>query len=95
MSIRQTRTNNKTAGHGYFTLRLVRGERIGGRVRQITILKLGRNFAVKVDDGPVLCSRIEKLLSIYRALGITVAAENRSAERPKTQIRQRKKTLPR
>jgi len=61
MFIRQTRTNNKITGEGYFTFRLVRGERIGGRVRQITVLNLGRNFAVKQDDWPVLCSRIEQL----------------------------------
>ncbi len=46
MYIRQTRTNNKVTGEGYFTYRLVRGERIGGKVRQITLLNLGRNFAV-------------------------------------------------
>ncbi len=46
MYIRQTRTNNKVTGEGYFTYRLVRGERIGGQVRQITLLNLGRNFAV-------------------------------------------------
>lgn len=62
MFIRQTRTNNKTTGEGYFTFRLVRGERIGGKVRQITVLNLGRNFAVKQDDWPLLCSRIEQLL---------------------------------
>ena len=45
MFIRQTRTANKITGEAYFTFRLVRGERIGGRVRQITVLKLGRNFA--------------------------------------------------
>jgi transposase len=62
MFIRQTRTNNKATGEGYFTYRLVRGERIGGKVRQITVLNLGRNFAIKQEDWPVLCSRIEHLL---------------------------------
>ena len=62
MYIRQTRTNNKATGEGYFTFRLVRGERIGGKVRQITVLNLGRNFAIKQDDWPLLCSRIEQLL---------------------------------
>jgi transposase len=62
MFIRQTRTNNKATGEGYFTYRLVRGERIGGKVRQITVLNLGRNFAIKQDDWPLLCSRIEQLL---------------------------------
>ena len=68
MFIRQTRTNNKITGEGYFTFRLVRGERIGGRVRQITVLNLGRNFAVKQDDWPMLCSRIEQLLQPQAAL---------------------------
>ena len=76
MSVRQTRTNNKITGEGYFSLRLVRSERIGGRVRQVTILKLGRNFAVKQDDCPVPCSRIAQLLSSYKARRIAVAAEN-------------------
>jgi len=62
MFIRQTRTNNKATGEGYFTFRLVRGERIGGKVRQITVLNLGRNFAIKREDWPQLCSRIEQLL---------------------------------
>ena len=68
MFIRQTRTNNKATGEGYFTFRLVRGERIGGKVRQITVLNLGRNFAVKQDDWPLLCSRIEQLLQPQAAL---------------------------
>jgi len=62
MFIRQTRTNNKATGEGYFTFRLVRGERIGGRVRQITVLNLGRHFPIKQEDWPLLCSRIEQLL---------------------------------
>ena len=62
MFIRQTRTNNSATGEGYFTYRLVRGERIGGKVRQITVLNLGRNFPFKQEDWPVLCSRIEQLL---------------------------------
>lgn len=62
MYIRQTRTNNKATGEGYFTYRLVRGERIGGKVRQITVLNLGRNFPIKQEDWPLLCSRLEQLL---------------------------------
>ncbi len=63
MFIRQTRTNNIATGEGYFTYRLVRGERIGGKVRQITVLNLGRHFPVLQDDWPLLCSRIEQLLT--------------------------------
>ncbi|NMQ27809.1 transposase, partial [Candidatus Accumulibacter phosphatis] len=66
MYIRQTRTNNKVTGEGYFTFRLVRGERVAGKVRQITLLNLGRNFAIKQEDWPVLCRRIEQLPSIPR-----------------------------
>ncbi len=62
MFIRQTRTRNIATGEGYFTYRLVRGERIGGKVRQITVLNLGRNFSVKPEDWPLLCARIEQLI---------------------------------
>lgn len=62
MFIRQTRTRNKITGEGYFTHRLVRGERIGGKVRQITVLNLGRHFPIKQEDWPLLCCRIEDLL---------------------------------
>ena len=68
MFIRQTRTNNTATGEGYFTYRLVRGERIGGKVRQITVLNLGRHFPVKQDDWPLLCSRIEQLLQPQETL---------------------------
>lgn len=57
MFIRQTRTRNTVTGEGYFTFRLVRGEHIGGKVRQITVLNLGRKFAIQQVDWPPLCSR--------------------------------------
>jgi len=63
MFIRQTRTNNKVTGEGYFTFRLVRGERIAGKVRQITVLNLGRHFPIAQDDWALLCSRLEQLLN--------------------------------
>ena len=62
MFIRQTRTNNIATGESYFTYRLVRGERVAGKVRQITLLNLGRHFPIKQQDWPLLCSRIEQLL---------------------------------
>jgi hypothetical protein len=49
MFIRQTRTHNKITGEGYFTFRLVRGERLGGKVRTITVLNLGWHFSVKQE----------------------------------------------
>ena len=64
MFIRKTRTNsNNTTGEGYFTFRLVRGERIAGKVRQITVLNLGRHFPIAQADWPLLCSRLEQLLN--------------------------------
>lgn len=51
MFIRFTGTRNNTTG-----------ERIGGKVRQITLLNLGRYFPVKQDKWPLLCQRIEQLL---------------------------------
>jgi hypothetical protein len=38
MFIRQTKTSNAAAGEAYFTFRLVASERIGGKVRQQTLL---------------------------------------------------------
>jgi len=83
MFIRQTRTNNKATGEGYFTYRLVRGERIGGRVRQITVLNLGRHFPIKQDDWPLLCSRIEQLLQPQESLLVIACPEHleRAAQR--------------
>lgn len=68
MFIRQTRTGNTSTGEGYFTFRLVRGERIAGKVRQITVLNLGRYFALKQKDWPLLCARMEQLLQPQETL---------------------------
>ena len=62
MFIRKTKTNSTSTGEAYFTHRLVRVERIAGKVRQITVLNLGRNFTIKQDDWPLLCSRIDQIL---------------------------------
>lgn len=63
MFIRQTKTKNATAGEAYFTFRIVASERLGKQVRQKTILNLGRHFSLAKEQWPVLCSRIEQLLS--------------------------------
>ena len=63
MFIRQTRTNNSSTGEDYFTFRLARGQRIAGKVRQVTVLNLGRHFPFAREDWPLLCSRIEQLLA--------------------------------
>jgi hypothetical protein len=40
----------------------VRSTRVGGKVRQITLLNLGRHFAVPPAEWPTLCVRLEELL---------------------------------
>lgn len=68
MFIRRSATRNTLTGESYFTYRLVRSERVGAKVRQITLLNLGREFAVPQQDWPVLCLRIEQLLSAQDTL---------------------------
>lgn len=63
MYIRRVPTRNITTGESYSTHRLVRTERIGKRVRQVTLLNLGRHFAVAQEDWPTLCARIEEILT--------------------------------
>ena len=41
----------------------MRSERLGGKVRQLTLLNLGRHFAVAPADWPTLCARLKELLS--------------------------------
>jgi hypothetical protein len=62
MFIRRTQTRNTLSGESYFTFRLVRSERVGGKVKQLTLLNLGRHFEVDAVHWPVLCARIEELL---------------------------------
>jgi hypothetical protein len=61
MFIRRSATRNKATGDSYFTFRLVRTERVGGKVRQVTLLNLGRHFPLAQDQWSSLCARIEQL----------------------------------
>ena len=61
MFIRRTRTRRGT--EPYFTFRLVRSERTGTKVRQRTVLNLGRHFEVAPHHWPALCRRIDDLLA--------------------------------
>ncbi len=62
MTIRQTKTNNSATGEAYFSHRLVRSQRMNGKIRQVTLLNLGRLFPPKREDWPLLCARIEQLI---------------------------------
>lgn len=68
MYVRRTKTRNTTTGESYYTHRLVRSERIGDKVRQRTLLNLGRHFEVDQQHWPALCARLEQLLSDQQAL---------------------------
>ena len=46
MFIRRTKTRTAANGESYYSHRLVRSERVGAKVRQRTLLNLGRHFEV-------------------------------------------------
>lgn len=68
MYIRRTHTRNSATGESYHTHRLVQSKRIGSHVRQETLLNLGRHFAIDQEQWPVLCSRIEEVMSGQNSL---------------------------
>jgi transposase len=62
MYIRRTLTRSRGAEESYFTYRLVRSERIGGKVRQVTLLNLGSQLGIPAESWAELCRRIEELV---------------------------------
>lgn len=68
MFIRRTQTRSTATGEPYTTYRLVRSDRVAGKVRQRTLLNLGRHFPVAQRHWPALCARIEQRLSGQAAL---------------------------
>jgi transposase len=81
MFIRQTKTSTSSAGETYFTFRLVASERVGNKVRQRTLLNLGRNFSLPRDKWPQLCARIEQLLYGQTSLVPAVPEVEKLAQR--------------
>jgi len=64
MFIRQTKTrNDKNGKEAYYTYRLVASKRTGNQVRQQTMLNLGSHFLLPKEKWPLLCTRLEQLLS--------------------------------
>ena len=63
MFIRRTQTRSTPSGQTYFTHRLVRSQRIAGKVRQLTLLNLGRHFAIPRHHWPLLCRRLDQILT--------------------------------
>ena len=68
MYIRATRTRSTSTGEAYFTHRLVRTVRTDGKVRQQTLLNLGRHFDIDQAHWPALCQRIEQLIEPHQAV---------------------------
>jgi transposase len=63
MYIRRALTRRAVSGETYHTYRLVESRREGNRVRQITLLNLGRHFELAEAQWPLLCARLEELRS--------------------------------
>ncbi len=88
MFIRRTQTRSTASGERYYTHRLVQSKRVDGKVRQITLLNLGRHFDVDQEEWPLLCTRIEELLSHQASLVETECspAVERHAQRIAAQL---------
>jgi len=63
MFIVQARTSTAKDGSPYVTHRLVESRREGVKVRQKTLLNLGRNFSVDQRDWRLLCQRVDELIN--------------------------------
>ena len=63
MFIRRTQTRRTEDGQPYFSHRLVHSERVGNAVRQRTLLNLGRHFDIPQAQWPLLCTRIDDILT--------------------------------
>ena len=93
MFIRRTQTRSSRSGESYFTFRLVRSERIGSKVRQRTLLNLGRHFEVAQSAWPVLCRRIDEVLTGQLPLNPDCPAELEThAQRIAAQLLARERT---
>ena len=68
MYIRRTTTTGSKAKKPYYTYRLVETERVEGKVKQRTVLNLGRHFHVAKDDWKPLVSRITQLIGLQGGL---------------------------
>jgi transposase len=86
MYIRQTKTSTSVAGEAYYTYRLVASERIGSKVRQKTLLNLGRNFSLPREQWPQLCTRIEAILSGQMVLATPSDTIEKLAQRYAAQL---------
>ena len=68
MFIRRTQHKKKRAGGYYYTYRIVESLRVGGKVRQRTVLNLGVDFPLAKEQWPQLTRRIEEILGGQQSL---------------------------
>ena len=61
MYIRRTSIKSRRTGEPYYTYRLVESVRIGDKVRQQTLINLGRHFDVPREQWAPLARRIEQI----------------------------------
>lgn len=62
MYIRRTKTKTLDGGDGYYTYRIVESVRIDDKVKQRTLLNLGKDFPIPKEQWPLLTKRIEQIL---------------------------------
>ena len=76
MFIRCTRTRSRSSGEPYVTYRLVQTARVGGAVKQTTLLNLGSHFDLPQDQWSALALRIDELLRGQASLLDTALSED-------------------
>ena len=96
MFIRRTQTRSTASGEVYFTYRLVRSERVDSKVRQRTLLNLGRHFEIAQPHWPALCRRVEEILTGQLALehDATAGLETHAQRIAAQQVRRHRATGP-
>ncbi len=70
MFIRKIRTRTTSSGESYFSHRLVASRREGDRVRPKTLLNLGRHVPMDQGDWPLLCPRVDALMTHPATLNV-------------------------
>jgi len=75
MFVRRTQTRTRLSGEPYFTHRLVRTERVNGRVKQMTLLNLGRHFDLPTEQWPLFCARLSEVLSPQALVAATLVPQ--------------------
>ena len=86
MYIRRTSIKSRKDGVQYYTYRLVRSKRIGGKVRQHTLLNLGTGFSLPREQWSQLASRIQNIIDGQREICKTPQAIEELAQNYAAQI---------